>query len=48
MKIVIKEYAGTVMALIGTCLYLCVLGGLMFQKEGLLAKVIGLVLEGGV
>jgi hypothetical protein len=48
MKEIINEYAGTVMALLGTGLLLTVLGSLLLQKSGMLAKLMELVLEGGI
>lgn len=48
MKTVIKEYAGTALALIITCLLLLVLGGLLFHKDGIMSQIIQMVLEGGI
>ncbi len=48
MKSVIKEYAGMIIALISTCLFLMIFGNLIFHPEGLFTKLIQTVLKGGV
>lgn len=48
MKTVIKEYAGAVMALLSTCLFFRVMGGLLFHWNGAFSQIVEAVLEGGV
>ena len=48
MKTVIKEYAGTAIAVLTTCLFFVVMGGLLFHRDGMLANIIEKVLKGGV
>ena len=48
MKTIIEEYAGSFLALLGTSLILAVLGNLLFQKDGMLTKLVEMVLEGGI
>ena len=48
MKEIINEYAGMVLALLGTGLLLMVLGSLLLQKSGMLSCLMELVLEGGI
>lgn len=48
MKAVIKEYAGAVVAVLSTGLFLSVMGCVLFHKDGMLSYVIEKILEGGV
>lgn len=48
MKLVIKEYAEVVLALFATGTLFVILGNLLFEKQGMLAQLMNLVLSGGV
>lgn len=48
MKAVIKEYAGALVAVFSTGLFMSVMGNLLFHKDGILSYVMNKVLEGGV
>ena len=48
MNTVIKEYAGTIIGLLGVVLSFSVLGELFFRAEGILGWLIQRGLEGGI
>lgn len=48
MKAVVKEYAATVLSLIGTIGILYIIGNVLFHERGLLCRMIEFVMEGGV
>jgi hypothetical protein len=48
MKVIIQEYGKTVIAMVTTGIFFFVISGLLFQRDGMLVRLMDVVLGGGV